>query len=93
LFGVYRKPQEGGGSKNPIKLLNKIQEVQRGHKVPLDDGKFLPKKVQSTPFHPKGLIHSNLNARFPGGPKGVDGFPSGHLNLDDGHPCLLKSFH
>jgi len=45
-----------------------------------------------TPFHPKGLINLSLNIRFSGGPKGVDGLPSGHPNLNDSHPCLLKDF-
>jgi hypothetical protein len=33
-----------------------------------------------------------LNTRFPGGLKGVDGLPSGHPNLNDSHPGLLKDF-
>jgi hypothetical protein len=33
-----------------------------------------------------------LNTRFPGGPKGVDGLPSGHPNLNGSHPGLLKDF-
>jgi hypothetical protein len=45
-----------------------------------------------TPFRPKGLISLSPNTRFPGGPKGVDGLPSGHLNLNDSHPGLLKDF-
>jgi hypothetical protein len=45
-----------------------------------------------TPFRPKGLINPSLNTRFPGGPKGVDGLPSGHPNLNDNHPGLLRDF-
>jgi hypothetical protein len=45
-----------------------------------------------TPFRPKGLIDPSLNTRFPGGPKGVDGLPSGHPNLNGSHPGLLKDF-
>jgi hypothetical protein len=45
-----------------------------------------------TPFCPKGLINPSLNTRFPGGPKGVDGLPSGHPNLNGSHPSLLKDF-
>ncbi len=45
-----------------------------------------------TPFRPKGLINPSLNTRFPGGPKGVDGLPSGHPNLNGSHPSLLKDF-
>ncbi len=45
-----------------------------------------------TPFYPKGLINPSLNTRFPGGPKGVDGLPSGHPNFDSSHPGLLKDF-
>ncbi len=45
-----------------------------------------------TPFHPKGLINPSLNTRFLGGPKGVDGLPSGHPNLNSSHPGLLKDF-
>jgi hypothetical protein len=45
-----------------------------------------------TPLHPKGLINPSLDARFPNGPKRIDGLPSSHPNLDDGHLCLLKNF-
>ncbi len=45
-----------------------------------------------TPFYPKGLINPSLNTRFWGGPKGVDGLPSGHPNLNGSHPSLLKDF-
>jgi len=45
-----------------------------------------------TPFCPKGLINPSLNIRFSGGPKGVDGLPSGHPNLNGSHPGLLKDF-
>jgi hypothetical protein len=45
-----------------------------------------------TPFCPKGLINPSLNTRFIGGPKGVDGLPSGHPNLNCRHPSLLKDF-
>jgi hypothetical protein len=33
-----------------------------------------------------------LNTRFLGGPKGVDGLPSGLPNLNGSHPGLLKDF-
>jgi hypothetical protein len=33
-----------------------------------------------------------LNTRFLGGPKGVDGLPSGHPNLNSSHLGLLKDF-
>jgi hypothetical protein len=33
-----------------------------------------------------------MNTRFPGGPKGVDGLPSGHPNFNGSHPGLLKDF-
>jgi hypothetical protein len=45
-----------------------------------------------TPFCLKGLINPSLNTRFPGGPKGVDGLPSGHPNLNGSHLGLLKDF-
>jgi len=45
-----------------------------------------------TPFYPKGLINPSLNTRFSGGPKGIDGLPSGHPNLDSSHLGLLKDF-
>ncbi len=45
-----------------------------------------------TPFRPKGLINPSLNTRLPGRPKGVDGLPSGHPNLNGSHPGLLKDF-
>jgi hypothetical protein len=33
-----------------------------------------------------------LNTRVPGGPKGINGLPSGHPNLNGSHPDLLKDF-
>ncbi len=36
-----------------------------------------------TPLCPKGLTNPNLNDRLSGGPEGIDGFPSGHPNLND----------
>jgi hypothetical protein len=33
-----------------------------------------------------------LNTRVYGGPKGINGFPSGHPNLDGSHLGLLKDF-
>ncbi len=45
-----------------------------------------------TPFRAKGLINPSLNIRFTGGPKGVDGLPSGHPNLNGSHLGLLKDF-
>ncbi len=45
-----------------------------------------------TPFCPKGLINPSLNTRFPGGPKGVDGLPNGHPNVNGSHLGLLKDF-
>ncbi len=53
---------------------------------------IIPKMPKMTPFHPKGLINPSLNTRFSGGPKEIDGLPSGHLNLNDSHPSLLKDF-
>jgi hypothetical protein len=50
-----------------------------------------PENVQMTPLHLKGLIDPNLHTRLPGGPEGVDGFPSGHPDLDGGHPSLLEN--
>jgi len=44
-----------------------------------------------TPLCPKGMIDPILNTRLPGGPEGVDGFPSGHPDLDNGHLSLLKN--
>ncbi len=45
-----------------------------------------------TPFRPRGLINPSSNTRVPGGPKGINGLPSGHPNLNGSHPCLLKDF-
>jgi hypothetical protein len=45
-----------------------------------------------TPFYLKGMINPSLNTRFSGGPKGIDGLPSGHPNLNNSHPGLLKDF-
>ena len=44
------------------------------------------------PFRPKGLLNPILNTRVPGGPKGVNGLPSGHSNLNSSNPGLLKDF-
>jgi hypothetical protein len=33
-----------------------------------------------------------LNTRVPGGPKGINGLPSGHSNLNGSNPGLLKDF-
>jgi hypothetical protein len=33
-----------------------------------------------------------LNTRIPGGPKGINGLPSGHSNLNGSNPSLLKDF-
>jgi hypothetical protein len=44
-----------------------------------------------TPLCLKGLIDPIVNTRLLGGPEGVNGFPSGHLDLDGGHPSLLKN--
>jgi hypothetical protein len=44
------------------------------------------------PFCPKGLINANLNTRVPGRPKGINGLPSGHSNLNGINPGLLKDF-
>jgi hypothetical protein len=41
---------------------------------------------------PKSLINPSLNIRVPGGPKGINGLPSGHPNLNGSHPSLLKDF-
>jgi hypothetical protein len=45
-----------------------------------------------TPFCPKGLINPSLNTRVSGGPKGINGLPSDHPNLNGSHPGLLKDF-
>jgi hypothetical protein len=44
------------------------------------------------PFHLKGLIQRSLNTRVPGGPKRINGLPSGHSNLNGSNPSLLKDF-
>jgi hypothetical protein len=44
------------------------------------------------PFHPKGLINPSLNTRVLGGPKGINGLPSGHSNLNGSNLGLLKDF-
>jgi hypothetical protein len=38
------------------------------------------------------LINLGLNTRVPGGLKGINGLPSGHSNLNDSNPGLLKDF-
>jgi hypothetical protein len=45
-----------------------------------------------TPFRPKGLLNPSLNTRVPGGPKGINGLPSGHPNLNGCHLGLLEDF-
>ncbi len=59
--------------------------------MPHNGSAVLPKDIQMTPFHLKGLINTNLNARFMGGLEGDDGFPGGHPNLNSGHPSLLEN--
>ncbi len=44
------------------------------------------------PFRLKGLINPSLNTRVPGGPKGINGLPSGRSNLNGSNPGLLKDF-
>jgi hypothetical protein len=44
-----------------------------------------------TPLCLKGLIDLNLDTMLSGGLEGVDGFPSGHPNLDGGHPGLMEN--
>jgi hypothetical protein len=44
------------------------------------------------PFRLKDLINLSLNTRVPGGPKGINGLPSGHSNLNGSNPGLLKDF-
>jgi hypothetical protein len=42
-------------------------------------------------FRPKGLIDSIINTRPTSGFEGIDGFPSGHPNLNIGHPGLMEN--
>jgi len=42
------------------------------------------------PLRPKGLVDPILNTRLTCGSEGVDRFPSGHPNLNGGHPGLLE---
>ncbi len=49
-------------------------------------------KMLKWPLCPKGLINPSLNTRVPGGPKGINGLPSGHPNFNGSHPGLLKDF-
>jgi hypothetical protein len=44
------------------------------------------------PFCPKGLINPSLNTKVSGRPKGINGLPSGHSNLNDSNLGLLKDF-
>lgn len=44
-----------------------------------------------TPLCLKGLVDPILNIRLPGGLEGIGGFPSGHFDLDGGHPSFLKN--
>jgi hypothetical protein len=91
-FITTRKPRKKGeGGSSPIKPLKRIQEIQRGQEAPQNGNALLPKDVQMTPFYPKGLIDPNMDTRLLGGLEGVDGFPNGHLDLDDGHLGLLEN--
>jgi hypothetical protein len=38
------------------------------------------------------LINLSLNTKVLGGPKGINGLPNGHPNLNGSHPSLLKDF-
>jgi hypothetical protein len=84
-------PRRGEGGNNPIKPLNRIHEIQRGQEAPHNGNTFLPKDVQMTPLHLKGLIDPNMDTRLLGGLEGVSGFPSGHPEIDGGHPGLLEN--
>ncbi len=42
-----------------------------------------------TPFSPEGLVNPILSDRVFSGQVGANGLPSGHANLDGGHPSLL----
>ncbi len=90
-FWWQGEPQERGeGGNSPITTLIKVQEVQRGQEAPHDGSVVLPKDVRMTPPRLRGLVNSIVNAKLPGGSEVVDGFPSSHPNLDDGHPGLLE---
>ncbi len=43
------------------------------------------------PFHPKGFIDTIINTRLAGGYKGIDGFPGGHPNFNNGHLGLMEN--
>jgi hypothetical protein len=90
LATASRKPQKGKGGNSPITTLIKVQKIQRGQETSHNGSAILPKDVQMTSFHPKGRIDTILNTRLSGVPKGVDGFPGGHSNLDDGQPSPLQ---
>ncbi len=89
---IQQENSEKGREAAAPSFIKEIQEVQRGQEAPHDGGAIIPKDAQVTPFHPKGLINPSLNIRFPSGPKGVDGLPSGHPNLNGSHLGLLKDF-
>ncbi len=59
--------------------------------MPHNGSTVLPKDVRVTPFRPKGLFNSILDARLLGGLEAIDGFPSSHLDFDDGHAGLLEN--
>jgi hypothetical protein len=82
-------PKKGREAAAPS-FIKEIQEVQGGkkrHTMVVQSSPKMPK------WHHSALkAWSILNTRFPGGPKGVDGLPSGHPNLNGSHPGLLKDF-
>jgi hypothetical protein len=43
------------------------------------------------PFCLKGLIDTIINIRLTGGSKGIDGFPGGHPNFNNGHLGLMEN--
>jgi hypothetical protein len=79
------------GSNSPIKALMKVQEIQKGQEAPHNGNAILPKDIQMAPFRLKGLIDPIMNTRLMGGLEGVDGSPSGHPNLNNGHPSLRRT--
>jgi hypothetical protein len=84
------EPLEGGRGATAPSIIREIQEEQRREETPPDGGVVTPKDVHVQPFSSKSKLNSSLNVRIFVKAGGSNGFPSGHADFDNGHPCLLE---
>ncbi len=72
-------------------IIRKIQIIQRGKEMPPDGGIVLPENVQVEPFFSKGNLDTSLDVGILGGVVRSNGLPSGHTDLNGGHPSLKEN--